>query len=262
MAGEASDEQREERLAGGNVDGAVRVGSTVRRRTGPWTPAVHELLDHLAASGLWAVPRVHGVDEQDREIVDFLPGTVVDVDHDVLTPGQLRSATRWLRAFHDAVASFRPATRRWYFGDRELAVDQIICHNDPAAYNMAFRADQLVGVFDWDLAGPGNALDDVGFFAWTGVPLFRTADGMTDAEVVARLHLIADSYGAPGLDARRLAELAIERMRTATERIATGQRAGDSGMLALARVGEPARTRQRIAAAEHRLSTLAWPSRS
>jgi hypothetical protein len=34
-------------LAGGNVGGAVRVGSSVRRVTGPWTPAVHALLAHL-----------------------------------------------------------------------------------------------------------------------------------------------------------------------------------------------------------------------
>ncbi|MGA8209061.1 MAG: (deoxy)nucleoside triphosphate pyrophosphohydrolase, partial [Nocardioidaceae bacterium] len=39
------------RLDGGNVGGAVRVGGTVRRATGPWTPAVHRLLDHLGDVG-------------------------------------------------------------------------------------------------------------------------------------------------------------------------------------------------------------------
>ena len=39
-------------LPGGNVGGAVRVGDTVRRPTGPWTPAVHELLEFLADAGL------------------------------------------------------------------------------------------------------------------------------------------------------------------------------------------------------------------
>ena len=37
-----------ERLDGGNIGGAVRVGDTVRRAAGPWTPAVHALLTHLA----------------------------------------------------------------------------------------------------------------------------------------------------------------------------------------------------------------------
>src|SRR4051794_15572276 len=43
------------RLPGGNVGGAVRVGGTVRRPTGPWTPAVHRLLGHLASAGVAAV---------------------------------------------------------------------------------------------------------------------------------------------------------------------------------------------------------------
>jgi hypothetical protein len=32
---------------GGNLNDAVRVGGTVRRRAGPWTPAVHALLRFL-----------------------------------------------------------------------------------------------------------------------------------------------------------------------------------------------------------------------
>ena len=69
-----------EELPGGNVGGAVRIGDTVRRPTGPWTPAVHALLAHLHAAGLRAVPRVHGVDARGREVLDYLPGEVVDVD--------------------------------------------------------------------------------------------------------------------------------------------------------------------------------------
>ena len=47
-----------EPLVGGNVGGAVRIGPTVRRLTGPWTPAVHALLEHL--SGGWAGGRTAG----------------------------------------------------------------------------------------------------------------------------------------------------------------------------------------------------------
>ena len=47
----------EEQLEGGNVGGAVRVGDTVRRSAGPWTPAVHALLAHLADKGFTGAPR-------------------------------------------------------------------------------------------------------------------------------------------------------------------------------------------------------------
>jgi hypothetical protein len=40
-------------LEGGNMNGAVvRIGDTVRRPAGAWTPAVHALLNHLHTVGL------------------------------------------------------------------------------------------------------------------------------------------------------------------------------------------------------------------
>ena len=48
----------EEHLSGGNTTIVVRVGDTVRRPVGPWTLAVHDLLDHLTAAGFSGSPRV------------------------------------------------------------------------------------------------------------------------------------------------------------------------------------------------------------
>jgi hypothetical protein len=67
-----------EQVLRGGVNEVVRVGSTVRRPTGAWTPAVHALLRHLAAKGFAGAPRVHGFDERGREILDFMPGQVGD----------------------------------------------------------------------------------------------------------------------------------------------------------------------------------------
>ena len=53
--------QVEIRLDGGNTGGAVRVGDTVRRAAGPWTPSVHALLAHLAGKGLVGSPRPLGL---------------------------------------------------------------------------------------------------------------------------------------------------------------------------------------------------------
>jgi hypothetical protein len=45
-------------LDGGNMSsGVVRVGDTVRRPAGPWTPTVHALLGHLHAAGFRGAPR-------------------------------------------------------------------------------------------------------------------------------------------------------------------------------------------------------------
>jgi hypothetical protein len=62
-----------EPLSGGGLTGAKRVGSTVHRATGPWTPAVHALLRHLERVGFEA-PRVIGIDEEGREVLTFVAG--------------------------------------------------------------------------------------------------------------------------------------------------------------------------------------------
>lgn len=238
-------------LPGGNVGGAVRVGDTVRRPTGPWTPAVHELLDFLAAAGVEKIPRVLGTDERGREILTFLPGHVLDIHTEPASAAQTRSAMRWLRTFHAAVAGFPRESRRWRFVERALEPGEIVCHHDTAIYNLAFDGDELAGVFDWDVAGPGVPLDDVAMYAWNSALLHPAADAV---EMVDGLATIADGYG--DLDPHTLLDHVPVRITSATDRIAAGQRAGDPGMLRLGSIGEPAATLARLATLTARLPEL------
>lgn len=255
-------------LAGGNVGGAVRVGDTVRRPAGPWTPAVHDLLEHLERAGLDRVPRAIGRDEQGREVLSFLPGSPPDLT--ATTPAQVRAAASWIGRYHRAVASFRPGERRWRFVERDLEPHEIVCHHDATLYNMLFEGDRLTGVIDWDVAGPGVPLDDLGILAWSGLPCYPERP---DAEVLERLEQLVEGY-AEGLgedgkvprrpswfrrllgergprirpvSAREVLEHVVVRMTAATERIAAAQEAGDEGMLNLRKVGEPERTRAQLA---------------
>ena len=238
-------------LPGGNVGGAVRVGDTVRRPTGPWTPAVHELLDFLADAGLGRIPRVLGIDDRDREILTFLPGRVLEIGREALSDAQVRSAMAWLREYHAAVAGFPRESRRWRFVERALRPGEIVCHHDTATYNLAFDGDALAGVFDWDVAGPGIPLDDVSIFAWNSAVLFPDADA---GEVAHVLRTTADGYG--DLDPHVVLDHVITRMTDAADRIAAAQAAGDPGMLRLGEVGEPANTRARLRVLTPRLPEL------
>ncbi len=226
-----------ERLPGGNVGGAVRIGATVRRPAGPWTPAVHALLGHLAATGLPAVPRAHGIDARGREVLDYLPGEVIDVNADVLTDARLAALGRWLRALHTAASGFNHPGPWRFFG---VAAPTLITHNDVAPYNVPFDGDELAGVFDWDLAGPSEPVCDLGHTAWTAVPLFRP---IPDDEAARRLRIFADGYGTEPLtvlDAvRPRVQLAIDGIREAVRR-------GDEGMRNLAAQGEPGRTERAL----------------
>jgi 8-oxo-dGTP diphosphatase len=240
-------------LVGGNVGGAVRIGSTVRRPTGPWTPAVHALLAHLDRVGLDGVPRILGVDAWGREVSTYLPGRSVDVTVEVVGDAVLADGVRWLRRFHDAVAGFRPDPMLPWRNQpgRDLAPGEIVCHHDVGAYNWRIQGDRVTGVVDWDMAGPGRPIEDLAFVAWNTLPLAKV---VPVSDVARRLRLMSEAYG--DVDPTAIVDAVVSRMTSAGERIAAGQRAGDPGMLNLAEIGEPARMRRILARLEKRLPSI------
>jgi Phosphotransferase enzyme family len=231
----------------GNVGGAVRIGDTVRRPTGPWTPAVHALLGYLAAR-VPGVPKVFGIDERGREVLSYLPGRVADIDTEVLSPGQLVSVVSWTRAFHGAVAGFsHPGPWRFF----PVACPSLIGHNDIAPYNVCFAGDELVGVFDWDLSGPSTPLLELAFIAWNCVPLWRDIGPAASAE---RLRVIAETYG--GFGARQVLHAVPGRIETMLDGIPAAAAAGDQGMASLMTAGEPGRSRGALAGLIERIPAI------
>lgn len=243
-----------ERLVGGNVGGAVRIGSTVRRATGHWTPAVHALLRHLASVGLDSVPEVLGVDELGREVLTYQPGRVLDVDTETASVAALTSAMHWLRRYHDAVDGF-DLEGPWRTTSGELAPGELICHNDFGPYNVALSSsatgERVVGVFDWDMARPGTRLQDLAFAAWTWVPLARQ---MPPAAAAYRLSLMAAAYG--DVSAVDILTGVVSRIESSIQGISDGQAAGDPGMVNLAKVGEPARMARTLEELRSRLPAI------
>lgn len=208
----------------GAPDGTIRV----HRPTGPWTPAVHELLEHLGERGLDGVPRVRGFDDEGREVLDYLPGDTLDPETEQASDGALASAAAWLRRFHDAVRGFRPGPLEWRQGLQDLGADEVICHNDPGLYNWVVRDGEFAGMIDWDRAGPGKPIDDLAFLCWTGVPLLRE---IPIADAARRLALAADAYG--GVDPGGLLDAVDARMELIAQRWRSGIERGDPGTLAL-----------------------------
>jgi hypothetical protein len=231
----------------GNVGGALRIGTTVHRATGPWTPAVHALLAHLAPR-IPHVPRVLGFDDQNREVLTYLPGRVIDNDITTLTTGQVVSIVDWTRAFHTAVADFRHPGPWRYFPTPGAT---LIGHNDIAPYNACFDGDDLAGVFDWDLAGPTSPLYELAFIAWNCVPMWRAMEPERAGE---RLTLIAETYG--GFDPREILHAVPPRIQLMIEGIPAAAAAGDPGMANLVAGGEPGRSIATLAALVTRIPAI------
>ena len=209
-------------MPGGNVSGGVvRVGDTVRRPAGPWTPAVHALLTHLHGVGFHAVPRPLGIDDQGREVLTFAPGSVVWPDRFALLEPvpQLARVARLIRRFHDAVADFAPpAEARWQIRVPGGDGSDIIAHHDLAPWNLVVGDDvQDEWVFiDWDAAAPGSRLWDLAYAVHGFLPL--SADPRwqrSDAE--ARLRVFADAYGLSETERHRLVPLLGRRTRSMHE---------------------------------------------
>jgi hypothetical protein len=182
-------------LSGGNMNsGVVRVGDTVRRPAGPWTPSVHALLAHLHTVGYQGAPRPLGIDDQGREVLTFVPGTVAWPGGFHLLDGDapLRRAARLIRDFHDAVAGFTPPPGARWQVLTPADGDEIIAHQDLAPWNLII-GDRWAFI-DWDSAGPGTRLWDLAYAMHGFVPL--SADpAIQRADVGRRLRLIADAYG-------------------------------------------------------------------
>jgi hypothetical protein len=183
-------------LTGGNVAAAVvRVGDTVRKPVTPATPAVEALLAHL--DGFPGAPRHLGRDDQGRQVLEYIPGTIDDVPAD---NRELHRVGRLIRDLHDALAEFvPPRDARW---DVVIPPDRedLVCHHDLAPWNLV-RAENRWVFIDWDGAGPGSRLWDLAYAAHGFVPMSRHGDPDTDGP---RLRALADGYG---LDDRGRAEL-------------------------------------------------------
>lgn len=166
---------QEEALAGGNVTKVVKIGSTVRRSAGPWTPTIQRLLAHVRAKGLLWVPEPLGLDAEGREVLSFIPG---DVPHDmpewIRTEQVLTDVARALREWHEATADFSAPDAIW--GLSPTSPREVICHNDFAPYNCVFSGGRFIGAIDFDVCSPGSRIWDLAYTAYRFVPLMPGPD--------------------------------------------------------------------------------------
>ena len=180
----------------------VRRGEAVHRSAGPWTPTTHRLLDHLHARGLTWLPRALGLDEQGREVLTYLPGTVPSYPMPswVWSEGVLIEAGRRLAQVHWASADFDSTGAVWQIPAHSPA--EVICLNDVAPYNMVFDdAHQLTGFIDLDTASPGPRVWDLAYLAYRLAPLSQLEDTGAPASMGVRRHrlgLLCQAYAGAG----------------------------------------------------------------
>jgi Ser/Thr protein kinase RdoA (MazF antagonist) len=222
---------------------AARRGDTAVRPAAPWTESVHALLAHLRARGITWVPEPRGIAAGVAR-VSWVEGEVpaYPMPAYVWAPAVLDRAAAMLRELHDAGEGFDRADRTWALPDHEPA--EVICHNDFAPYNLAFRDGLPAGVIDFEAASPGPRAWDLAYLAYRLVPLAHPSnpDLPPQPDPRARLARLCAAYG--GIAPSDVLALVPDRLR---ELAATAPPAHAKLYLAdaehLARGAEPAGSR-------------------
>ncbi|GAB6988748.1 aminoglycoside phosphotransferase family protein [Paenibacillus pini] len=231
--------EHEEVLAGGNINKVVKVGGTVRRDAKP-NLYVYELLKHLEEIGYPYSPRYMGVDEKGREILSYLEGDVPgngypEIEAYMWSDEALAELAKLLRSYHDATVGFK-TSKKSINEYPEMPLNEVVCHNDAALYNIVFKDKRPAGIIDFDMAGPGPRIWDIVYTLYTSVPLATFSPSEDDRAVVqykrdihasARKRRIGIFFNSYGMEVPvDLKEWVISRINfmctTLTDRAASG----------------------------------------
>lgn len=218
-------QEREIPLHGGNVSTVSKVGDTVRRNAGPWTPAVHGLLNHLERVGFTGSPSALGMDDKGREVLSYLDGECGEyplAPHWVTEEALVTVATM-LRMFHDAQYGFVPPPGAvWRSFGPPPPDTEVICHHDAAPWNLV-RAERGWVLIDWDNAGPGSRAWEL---AYSALSCCGMRPEQPVPESAARLRSFVDAYGLEPALRPALAGLLGVNARAMYDLLATAARDG------------------------------------
>ena len=217
-------------LEGGNLNaGVVRVGDTVRRSAGPWTPVVHDLLAYLADHS-YPAPRPLGIDEEGREILTFIPGNCVHPNNLAFldTDAAMRRVGKLIAEYHRAQAGFgSPVDAPWRSEGRDpTGSTEIIAHNDLAPWNLIVGPTTWVFI-DWDLAAPGRRMWDLAWALHSFVGLWPDST-LTHSDTVGRIAAFCDGAEVDITDRPHLLDVVVERTRHHAEMLRSRAHDGDA----------------------------------
>ncbi|MEU8434937.1 phosphotransferase [Streptomyces sp. NPDC029216] len=225
------------------ISTVVRVGDTVRRPPGPWTPAVRGLLGHFERVGFDGAPRALGFDAQGREVLQYVEGHAPQNPEVAELPDSaVFLVGRLMRRMHRAGEGFSPEPARWAYEPATSGPETVVCHNDIAPRNTVFVEGRPVAFIDWEAAGREVPEWDLAQAAWQFAPLTDdpgcAAFGWrTPPDRGRRLRLLVEGYGLPPERRTALAGLAATRIRFTLDLIRRRAAQGEPGFVRLVESG-------------------------
>jgi aminoglycoside phosphotransferase (APT) family kinase protein len=197
-----------------NRGAVVRVGNTVRRPRGAGDVVVEALLVHLEQAGFDGSPRFLGIDDQGRQVLEFLDGSTHRTPpwqhDDAANAVELGRLAAWLRRLHDATTDFVPPDGARPRRPLPLA-GEVWTHGDVGYSNVVYRDRHLVGLIDWEFAAPADRCCDPAALLAVSIRGPRPdVEDNTRRAAAAKLAAaaIADGYGMSHEEVRSLPAMA------------------------------------------------------
>ncbi|MET9021449.1 aminoglycoside phosphotransferase family protein [Actinopolymorpha sp. NPDC004070] len=223
------DEYPEEPISGAGLEdrNLVRVGDTVRRPAGHWTPSVQHLLGDLRARGFDLAPDPRGVDRHGREVLSYIEGRDQGFPFipEILSDEGAEELGRLTRRLRELLSAYPcAADARWQCAEGAPTPGEALQHGDLGPWNLLWGDRQrVVGVLDWDFAGPGDPWYDTGHLAWFTVPLMdddRAGQRGFPSPPDRHARLEAFATGA-GVSSRELVQVVLRAQAEYERRVST-----------------------------------------
>ncbi len=181
----------------------VKIGDTIHRPVGWWTPSVHVLLKYLSDVGYKYSPRVLGFDEQGREVLSYIEGQSGGDGWAKIIPDEgLKIFAKLLREYHEVIANFKPpADSEWAYSKGAPKKGEVMCHGDFGPWNVVWQGSEPVGIVDWDFVLPAKPEYDILYALEYSAP-FRNDENTLEwhhfPEIPDRKHRVNVFLGAYG----------------------------------------------------------------
>lgn len=214
-------------LTGGRFARPELVGSEVLRN-GQGSSGVRALLAHFESVGCELTPRFLGLAADGRERLSYIAGSTgyPPLGAELRSEEALANVARAIRRVHDASLPLADAEDLDWVPNElaRPAEPEIIGHHDLAPWNFVFDGADVVGIIDWDSAGPTTQAWDLAYAAYQFVPLHPAGDlpaygwaAVPDRR--RRLELFISAYG-DDVDVEELVDNAILRIASLGAHIA------------------------------------------
>ncbi|MCL2854011.1 MAG: aminoglycoside phosphotransferase family protein [Defluviitaleaceae bacterium] len=196
-------------------NGVYRMGNHIHRPAQPWSTSIKRALAHFEADGLH-VEQIINIDESEQ-VSKYIEGEMVHPSK--WTDEGLYAAGQMVAALHKSAESFKirqgDIWQPWCLRKIGDAGNRIICHGDIAPWNTITKGGLPMNVVDWEYTGPLDRLVELARVCWLFVQLYdddlaQLHNLPSPKKRAEQVRIVADGYGLPPSDRKRLVSQIIE----------------------------------------------------